>query len=293
MEQCHGSREGVPLPLARPCPCERNKNKEASSSPLKPYGGCCFKRGHFLRETLDTILEPPARMSGPGVGVLGQYFAEEGARHKAAGLSEEAAANQPLFPAEVGGVKTSDAFTQFGKGIGLQLLGRGEVDPAWAWAMGECDFIFPLPWAQTQRSLSKGEMELRASEWNALVDRYVAERPRMPLPSSWAGRDRRPPLEVERASKVSWTGGPLFYACGCPGCPKLEEAPKAFKNCSRCKVARYCSPACQKWAWGVCHKADCGPSAPEPRLVSEIVTSAAIEAFSASVFSASAPTTST
>ena len=82
--------------------------------------------------------------------------------------------------------------------------------------------------------------------------------------------DRRSHLEVGRAAKVSWSGGPLFFSCACPGCSKLEETPKVFKCCSRCKIARYCSPDCWKRAWGVCHKVECGPSVPDPRLATRL-----------------------
>ena len=53
-----------------------------SASP-KSYRTCCFKRGHYLRETLDEAKAPSAIMYGPGVEIVGQYVADAKARAKA------------------------------------------------------------------------------------------------------------------------------------------------------------------------------------------------------------------
>ena len=59
--------------------------------------------------------------------------------------------------------------------------------------MCECDFFFPRPSARkAARSLDKGEMELCASEWKALIDRYISGRPMLrPGSATTAGRTSR------------------------------------------------------------------------------------------------------
>mmetsp|Transcript_29185 Transcript_29185/g.81642 ORF Transcript_29185/g.81642 Transcript_29185/m.81642 type:complete len:350 (+) Transcript_29185:51-1100(+) len=42
----------------------------------------------------------------------------------------------------------------------------------------------------------------------------------------------------------------------CPGCGKQEDVIGVFKSCANCRVAKYCSRACQKSDWSV-HKRAC------------------------------------
>ena len=44
--------------------------------------------------------------------------------------------------------------------------------------------------------------------------------------------------------------------CGNGECGRVESSPKAFKKCSRCLSATYCSPECQKAAWQG-HRKEC------------------------------------
>ena len=60
-------------------------------------------------------------------------------------------------------------------------------------------------------------MEQRQKEWNASVDKYIA--------ISHKRGDFRSATEISKAAKVSWTGGPLYSACGEPTCGRVEEEP--------------------------------------------------------------------
>ena len=145
------------------------------------------------------------------------------------------------------------------------LVESGEVDPAYAFALELSDFGPARPWRHGARSFDKAEMQLRQKEWNASVDTYIAK--------ARETGDLRSPEEISKAAKISWTGGPLYSACGEPTCGRVEEEPQQFRLCSRCKQTRYCSDACQKTSWKRLHKAVCGTFAAEPRLRSEIVYS--------------------
>jgi hypothetical protein len=45
-------------------------------------------------------------------------------------------------------------------------------------------------------------------------------------------------------------------SCARAGCGAVESCPKAFKHCSKCRTAVYCSRECQLAAWPS-HKRDC------------------------------------
>lgn len=58
-------------------------------------------------------------------------------------------------------------------------------------------------------------------------------------------------VEVKTESPVSY-----FYECYYPLCIKTEIDVFEFKMCSKCKIARYCGPECQKLHWPV-HRCYC------------------------------------
>ena len=141
-----------------------------------------------------------------------------------------------------------------------RLVAAGACDAAYAGAAASSEFLHARPWRLD--GLGRAEMERRRDAWNAAVDAHGG------------GRD---PLEVARAAKVDWHGGPLHARCGNPGCGAVEATPGAFARCARCVVA-YCGRACQKAAWKPHHKAACGTAAGDPRLPSEVAVDRALRA---------------
>ena len=93
-------------------------------------------------------------------------------------------------------------------------VAAGTCDPAFAHAAHAVDFFWARPCA---------------------VDSYIA-----------SGRDARPRLEIERAAKVAWSGGPMLHPCANAECGKVESAVGEFSACGKCKKARYHSQQCQK-----------------------------------------------
>jgi ankyrin repeat protein len=272
---CHDRKGGVPAHPRQLCPCDPNKEKMRRGDKCKTYARCCLKRGHYFRESLTQVYPPPI------IYGLDTEMGKLTLEHKKRMIAEGKDPNKPLYGPD--NVPTMDGGTPsiFGNGVSGEMMvkmqlkmhevvfaqvGR-ECDPAYAWATMRCDFYAAKPFALFHRQLPKGEKEKRQAEWNELIDRYIAERP---------GGDRRPALEIEKATKVSWRGGPLYHQCGSPACDKVEGAPGDFACCSACKVTRYCSKACAKAAWRVCHKADCGKPSGEPRLKSEVAVTTAM-----------------
>lgn len=97
------------------------------------------------------------------------------------------------------------------------------------------------------RRLDKKECKQRQHEWNVLVDEYIV-----------SGVDPRPRLEIERQAKIGVSQGTLFPKCLGPGCGKTEvdNAGVKLQACGGCKIALYCSEACQNAAWKE-HKPAC------------------------------------
>ncbi|KAJ7672473.1 hypothetical protein DFH06DRAFT_979898, partial [Mycena polygramma] len=122
-------------------------------------------------------------------------------------------------------------FTNFSRGILMELAEKGKLDPAYA-AAG----LFSPKGAQT---MSKMEVNASTGLWNAAVDEYIA-----------SGVDSRPTETIENAAKVGPAGGPLHRRCEAAGCPNIEyrNGVKLFL-CSGCGKAVYCSRTCQKDAW--------------------------------------------
>lgn len=271
-DHCHGQEEGVPIHPRQLCPCKPNIERSrrrvgVGTAGGKCYAKCCYKQRHFLRETFDGLIQPP--MIIPGNSSLGKSMVEaEISRLEwiEAGNSPESW-NIPMdggTPTTYGGPTSAEMLEQGLLGMYGLLFERlgNQVDPAYVWATKRCDFYHARPFSTTSRSLPKGEKLKRQQEWNELIDQYIQQRP---------GDDQRLALEIEKANKVSWRGGPLFHRCGNPACRNVEDTPQQFNCCSACKVTRYCSKACAKAAWKVCHKADCGKSSAEPRLNSEFL----------------------
>ena len=115
-------------------------------------------------------------------------------------------------------------------------VAAGTCDPAFAHAAHAVDFFWARPWNPNgANNLSKPECLARQREWNGAVDSYIA-----------SGRDARPRLEIERAAKVAWSGGPMLHPCANAECGKVESAVGEFSACGKCKKARYHSQQCQK-----------------------------------------------
>ena len=246
---CHGAPSGVPLHPKAICLCAEG------ASARERYGQCCLAQGKALREV---IPDRPAllvtTMEAPGAKV------DEGA--KAAMDSFVAEQKRDFMRMHLG-----------------PLVARGLCDPAYAYAAARTDFMVARPWRNDGVPvMPKAQMEERQRVWNAAVDEYIAGAAD-DAPLEQDGRENREDLrdsrEIEVASKVSWTGGPLYTTCAHAACGKVEATPGEFALCSRCKQARFCSKDCQTAAWKT-HKQVCGTNAAEPRLSSEVNVSEAL-----------------
>ncbi|KAF9475605.1 hypothetical protein BDN70DRAFT_232209 [Pholiota conissans] len=116
------------------------------------------------------------------------------------------------------------------------------IDPAFAYALKRSPF-HPIPCGS---KYSRKIHEECQRCWNALIDEYIA-----------LGTDKRSTFDIERAAKIGVRAGALIRTCEGEGCSKVERKDiDALKNCAKCHIAVYCSPACQKSAWPT-HKKVC------------------------------------
>ena len=73
-----------------------------------------------------------------------------------------------------------------------------------------------------------------------------------------AGYDESPAANQAERPAVTMARSVLRH-CSAPDCEKSDNDPGVkLKACARCRIARYCSSACQKRAWRT-HKAACFP----------------------------------
>ncbi|KAJ7716828.1 hypothetical protein DFH07DRAFT_696558, partial [Mycena maculata] len=76
-------------------------------------------------------------------------------------------------------------------------------------------------------------------KWNTFVDPYIDTQ-----------GDQRSRHAIERNAKLGTWNGALIRVCEGAGCGKIEGADvDSLKLCSRCQMALYCGPACQKNSW--------------------------------------------
>lgn len=240
---CHeweGEFKGVPVHDLQPCPCGKKKL----------YGRCCKKRRYYWRETLLEVIPPPRFIPR---SVCGSPEELETLKKLSAdmGSEEKEKSNQRI---------AADSCKLFGD-VADGLVESGECDPGFAYACRRCDFRFARPWRKRVDDvmpITRREAEVRALEWNALVDAYIAE-----------GGDPRSKLEIEQQCKVGWTGRALLHACANPACARVEVRKGEFKACSKCKVLRFCGKACLRASWKKHHQRVCKPGASEPLLPSQ------------------------
>ncbi|KZP00397.1 ankyrin [Calocera viscosa TUFC12733] len=130
-----------------------------------------------------------------------------------------------------------------------ELCQDGRIDPGFLYAVRRVRFIPMTP----NVDMPKAESGKRTEEWNAAIDHYIAH-----------GRNTRLPQELEEQLKIGKDGGAFFRTCD-GGCGNKEHihTPK-LKRCSKCKIAVYCSEACQKTDWSK-HKKKCGDMSADPQ----------------------------
>ncbi|KAJ7677357.1 hypothetical protein B0H17DRAFT_1079511 [Mycena rosella] len=249
-------RPGASRP-ARICPCWSGKTvanchaKEAQPYPLtyvcvcgsgKTYESCCFHRRAYVLEkwnpTLNRIMHDYDRVTGNPM--------LKGIRAEVERMQEQAQAcgmeidERLLMP----GIKPGKNAKKFdNKHLSEELLGKGLIDPAFAYAQSRVDFA-PKPQA---RKISRHTAEHCQKRWNAWVDEYIDTQ-----------RDPRSRKEIERAAKIGTWNGALIRICEGPDCRKVEGTDvERLKSCSKCKMSVYCGSDCQKRAWKA-HKTKCG-----------------------------------
>ncbi|KAJ6471789.1 hypothetical protein C8R47DRAFT_743816 [Mycena vitilis] len=228
----------------RRCPCGADRALEDCHSKMQPYpeegicpcgagkicAKCCFKRKQmYWAEIWDARGARLLRLCIPRITQDQGVFTP--------------AEEEYIKDANSGG-KAVRLFTNFSRGILMELAEKGKLDPAYAAAGSKVHFI-PL-YPKGAQTMSKMEVNLSTGLWNAAVDEYIA-----------SGIDSRPTESIENAAKVGPAGGPLHRRCEAAGCPNIEyrNDVKLFL-CSGCGKAVYCSRTCQKDAWKS-HKSAC------------------------------------
>ncbi|KAJ7775206.1 hypothetical protein B0H16DRAFT_1880326, partial [Mycena metata] len=233
LSDCHAGKE---LPYSDHFICSCGSTKE--------YGKCCKMRGISLVEGWDeeraTIvcrrLTPPLV---PGVPTFASPEAHALAeRFKQLGGGVDEVMNFALEKAWDPAVHalTREAFE-------VACRETTVADPAFNFAYLETKFL-PTP---KGRNYNKQWCDRLRTVWNTAVDKYIA-----------TNVDSRPRLEIEVAAKVGDSLGAMYRACEAEGCDKVEglNIGKVL-TCSRCQMAFYCGPACQKSHWRT-HKKVCG-----------------------------------
>ena len=222
VSDCHG-KSGQPYPLEYMCVC----------GSAKTYQKCCHKRGKLVIEKWDNksqrILHDYDRTQNVPEALRGQLndiltFQQN--------LKE---VMQTLDPLEV--EKDIDN-VELQKQLAADLLSKGLIDPAFAYAMDRASFV-PMyvhfiysfacvvsnvsssPHGRTSSQHLRKEME---AKWNKLVDDYI-----------YQGQDSRSRVEIERHAKVGSGNGPLFNVCGETTCGAYESESRKFSCCAKCK----------------------------------------------------------
>ncbi|KAJ7454852.1 hypothetical protein FB451DRAFT_656850 [Mycena latifolia] len=245
VEECH-AKATHPYPLAYVCVCGSGRT----------YKSCCLPKNWPVLEKWDPklkrIMHDYDRFAMvPGMKKIQQGFQEARKIAQALGIEypEKTAAN----PKEI-----KDKL----KGTSKELLGKGLIDPAFAYALSRADFS-PQP---RGRNISRPIAE-NYQKRNMLIDEYIATQ-----------KDLRPRQSIERAAKIGPWNGALIRACEGPGCGNIEGTDvQRLKLCSKCQLSVYCGSDCQRRAWKM-HKTQCSkPGQKEQSLPSQDVVSTYIE----------------
>ncbi|KAJ6585131.1 hypothetical protein B0H19DRAFT_1108411 [Mycena capillaripes] len=239
----------------RLCPCFSGNSKSGChSEPLpypdnftcscgstKVYGKCCKTRNIPLTEIWDKEtkwIRPSRSVFLPGAPSYASPVIHAGMEQVRQNGDMERVMHmvpQMMFNPDIQSVYTECLE------IGLQ--DDALVDPAFRFAYFEIKY-FPTPQGRTS---SKHWCRQKQKEWNAAVDNYID-----------SDVDTRPRSAIEAAAKIGVSLGAMFNACEADGCDKVEGRDiEKVLTCSRCKVAFYCSPTCQKLHWRT-HKPLCG-----------------------------------
>jgi hypothetical protein len=260
VKQCHGAAHGVPVHPRSPCLCKK---------PGRTYEKCCFKRRHYLRESLDQIIPPPRIINDPGFLELmrDQYERVQNEGRKA-GLTDEQIRTSPVFPQAA---KTDPKEMQKAQQeMLLQLFSSvndPRIDPCFLYCIQHPtnDFQYARSWKRNGIMMfSKFEGIKRRDEWNAMVDDYIA--------SHQGTKDTRPRFEIMRLNKICHDGTALWKWCANHACSNREEELSAgtYKACAKCCMSFYCSRECQAAAWKAGHKGTCGQVRNEQMLPSQV-----------------------
>ncbi|KAF8172502.1 hypothetical protein BJ912DRAFT_101664 [Pholiota molesta] len=151
------------------------------------------------------------------------------------------------------------------KMVATLLLMQNSIDPAFAYAMERHIWYPRIPTPRDRKTFSRSIQEGWQKGWNALIDEYIDK-----------GIDNRSRFDIERAAKTSVWGGALIRTCEGDGCSKVEQRDVAsLKYCTKCHIAVYCSPICQKSVWPT-HKQICGKAEQRPQLLASQIS---IQAF--------------
>ncbi|KAJ6520749.1 hypothetical protein DFH09DRAFT_997948 [Mycena vulgaris] len=229
VEDCH-AQEAKPYPLAYVCVCGSGKT----------YQKCCFAHKSYVVEKwdpkLNRIMHDFDKLAkNPTIKkVLEEGMRQERIVAQALGIDLN---ERPFMP----DVDTGHIKSQL-RGISEELLGKGLIDPAYAYPLSRLDFA-PRPQA---KNCSRHLAESLQKRWNALVDEYIDTQ-----------GDPRPRQSIERAAKIGPWNGALIRACEGPGCEKVEGTDvHKLKLCSKCQISVYCGSECQRRAWKT-HKKEC------------------------------------
>ncbi|KIM82961.1 hypothetical protein PILCRDRAFT_819761 [Piloderma croceum F 1598] len=238
VSDCHG-KSGQPYPLEYMCVC----------GSAKTYQKCCHKRGKLVIEKWDNksqrILHDYDRTQNIPEALRGQL---DNILTFQQNLKE---VMQKLDPLEV---EEDIDKVEIQKKLAADLLSKGLIDPAFAYAMDRANFV-PFPHGRTSSQHLRKEME---AKWNKLVDDYIHQ-----------GRDSRSRVEIERCAKVGSGNGPLFNVCGASTCGAYESESRKFSCCAKCKRSFYCGKTCQKLAWRTHKTVCCSEGQREPHLPSQ------------------------
>ncbi|KAJ3551210.1 hypothetical protein NM688_g4837 [Phlebia brevispora] len=237
---------------ARPCPCWSGKllaECHAASKIRYPdhflcrcgtrkvYGACCGKRGTELEEHWngeEKRIKTEQRMGFYDLGVEAEIQHDY-----EIGLQQ---VKQMLANADddddMDGLEWKEEWIKY-----LRTTGRVDnVDPAYMYAFYRTDF-FPRPWGGC---ISKLRAQKLMKVWNTKVDEYIRNE-----------GDTRSAREIEIEAKIGVHGGPLYRRCEAEGCNNIEGREiEKVKYCGRCKLAFYCSNACQRKGWKY-HREEC------------------------------------
>ncbi|KZP26733.1 hypothetical protein FIBSPDRAFT_854393 [Athelia psychrophila] len=250
----------------QPCPCWSGKllaDCHAMDQPYphefyctcgskKSYGKCCSQRNIFVFEKWDDerryIRPQVMRFVDPAIKV-------DGGRRT---TQEIVDAHYISLPREfLDDEKLSEEHALFFlQRIGVNLLSRGLIEPAYGFAMKEVQFL-PRPQGRSYSKIACLEAQRR---WNAAVDKYISLN-NVSKPEAI--------FKIEVAAKIGASNGAMYHTCEGAGCVNRDEANEKLR-CCKCKMAFYCSASCQHSQWKT-HKPICGTvSQKEQALPSQI-----------------------